>query len=84
LADELGGSFAKVVLALVQDPEEFLVDCVHKAIEVRKDLPFNYFSASFKKTKPDSSEQSPLYCQGCLFHENGYRGKVLSLIARSN
>jgi hypothetical protein len=33
LADELGGSFLKVILALMQDPEEYIVEGVHKAIE---------------------------------------------------
>jgi len=36
LSDELGGSFATVVMALLQDPEEFVIDCVHRAIAVSK------------------------------------------------
>jgi hypothetical protein len=34
LEGDLGGSFAKVVLALMHDPEEFIIDCIHRAIEV--------------------------------------------------
>jgi len=35
LEGELGGSFAKLVLALMKLPEEYIVECVHDSIAVR-------------------------------------------------